>query len=134
MKPELSYGHVPADFPERLNKAEKHPRAILQTWDVSSATHVGFEIIVPAMIELLEKDGTKLSLPGRQALTSFYQQKLSKFRRELLYTERKTTLMHSLEAFVDKIDFDRVAHHIDEQGSIMASPAVTVPYLMHCST
>jgi hypothetical protein len=134
MKPELSHGSVPADLSGHILKAEKHLRETLQKWDVSSTMHVGFEILVPSLLELLEKDGEPLDFPGREILMSLNRRKLSKFSPEILYVPQKTTLVHSLEAFVSKIDFDRVAHHLDVRGSMMASPAATAAYLMNRST
>ena len=117
----------------RVLKAEKYLREKLQGWDVSSTIHVGFEILVPTLLELLEKDSEKFEFPGRQTLMNLNQSKLSRYRPEVLYGDRKTTLLHSLEAFVGKIDFDRVAHHLDQRGSMMASPSATAAYLIYCS-
>ncbi|KAI1347250.1 hypothetical protein F5Y01DRAFT_329821 [Xylaria sp. FL0043] len=121
------------DLSARLGKAERYLRKILGQWDISSTVHVGFEILVPSMIEVLEGAGVPLSFAGRENLMSLYRQKMSSFQLDILYTNHKTTLLHSLEAFVGKLDFDRVAHHIDEHGSMMASPAATAAYLMHSS-
>lgn len=132
-RPELDCAPLPTDVTPPVLKAEKYLRATLQTWDVSSTIHVGFEILVPTLLELLEKDGEKFEFPGRQTLMTLNRFKLSRYRPETLYGERKTTLIHSLEAFVGKIDFDKVAHHLDERGSMMASPSATAAYLIHCS-
>ncbi|KAK3934391.1 hypothetical protein QBC46DRAFT_427605 [Diplogelasinospora grovesii] len=123
------------DCAERVVRAENHLRATLQKWDVSRTVHVGFEALVPALLEMLEeRTGETLDFPGRQTLMSLYRHKLAKFRPEVLYVPGgKTTLVHSLEAFVGKIDYNRVAHHLDERGSMMASPAATAAYLMHSS-
>ncbi len=90
---------------ERIYKAECRLKSRLRKWDVTSTVHVGFEILVPALLESLEKDGTKFEFQGRQTLMSMNQHKLSKFHPKMLYSQRKTTLVHSLEAFVGKIDF-----------------------------
>ncbi|KAI0814216.1 hypothetical protein GGR55DRAFT_701902 [Xylaria sp. FL0064] len=121
------------DLSARLEKAERYLRKILGKWDISSTVHVGFEILVPSMIEVLEDASVPLNFAGRENLMSLYRQKMSSLQLDILYTNHKTTLLHSLEAFVGKLDFDRVAHHIDEHGSMMASPAATAAYLMHSS-
>ncbi|MCJ1439450.1 hypothetical protein MMC27_008844 [Xylographa pallens] len=121
------------DISQRISKAEIHLRPILRDWDPSSAIHVGFEILVPTLLELLEKDSELFEFSGRQTLMTLNQSKLSRCSLEILYGKRKTTLIHSLEAFVGKIDFDRVAHHLDERGSMMASPSATAAYLIHSS-
>lgn len=130
---ELSCGTLPIDITSRILRAEKCLKEKLQNWDVSSTIHVGFEILVPSLLELLERDGGKIEFPRRQMLMALNQCKLSRYNPEILYGERKTTLIHSLEAFVGKIDFDKVAHHLDERGSMMASPSATAAYLMNCS-
>ena len=52
--------------------------------------------------------------------------------RMMLYGTAKTTLLHSLEVFVGKIDFNKI-HHYLSCGSMMASPLSTAAYLMNFS-
>lgn len=122
------------ELERRITLSQDHLRVNLQTWDVSSTVHVGFEVLVPALLEELERQGVYFDFEGRQTLMLMNQHKLRKFRPEILYSQHKTTLVHSLEAFVGKIDFDRVSHHVDQHGSMMASPAATAAYLMCHST
>lgn len=105
----------------------------LRTWNVAATRHVGFEMIVPVLLDLLEKENPTLCFPfdGREALMMINAAKLSRFRPELLY-QSKTTATHSLEAFIGKIDFDKVQHHL-VHGSMMGSPSSTAAYLMHVS-
>jgi HJR/Mrr/RecB family endonuclease len=119
------------DIAYRLSKAERYLEAKLMAWDVVSTVHVGFEVLILALLELLKHNGTVFEFPGYQMLMSLNKSKLSGFRPEVLYRTQKTTLIHSLEGFVGKIDFDQVSHHIDEHGSVMASPSATAAYLIH---
>lgn len=121
---------------ERIRRAEECLTMMLREWDVASAVHVGFEMLVPALLETLEKDpgSARFDFPGRQALMSMNQRKLRKLRPEVAYSPKTTTLLHSLEALVGKVDFDRLSHHLDARGSMVGSPASTAAYLMHCST
>jgi len=57
---------------------------------------------------------------------------LENFNTEILYSSPKTSA-HSLEAFIGRIDFDRLTRH-KTFGSMMASSASTAAYLMQCST
>lgn len=57
---------------------------------------------------------------------------LENFNTEILYSSPRT-LNHSLKAFIDQINFDRLTHN-KTFGSMMASPASTAAYLMQCST
>ncbi|GAW15641.1 hypothetical protein ANO14919_050600 [Xylariales sp. No.14919] len=118
----------------RISNAERFLKLQLEEWDVTSSVHVGTEILVPALLETLEKSGTMFEFRGRNLLMKWNQKKLRKFSPEILYSSNRTTLVHSLESFVGKIDFDRVAHHLDQRNSMMASPAATAAYLMNVST
>ncbi|KAL1984156.1 hypothetical protein VTN96DRAFT_9461 [Rasamsonia emersonii] len=104
----------------------------LQEWDVENTQHVGFEILVPALLELLEKEGISFTFPDKNTLDRINRIKLAKFKPEVLYSPVKTTALHSLEAFVGKADFDRLAHHT-VHGSMMGSPSSTAAYLMYVS-
>ncbi|KAI0395444.1 ent-kaurene synthase [Xylariaceae sp. FL0594] len=119
---------------ERFLSAEDFLKQQLNEWDVASSVHVGTEVLVPALLETLEKDGKLFAFPGRALLAEWNRRKLRKFSPDMLYCPRKTTLVHSMEAFVGKIDFDRVSHHLDSRGSLMGSPAATAAYLMNASS
>lgn len=118
---------------QRIERAVKSLQGQLTAWDVAAASHVGFEIIVPALLTYLSGEGYEFAFEGRDLLLSFQRKKLTGFKPEYLYGSVKSTALHSLEAFVGQIDFDRVAHH-KALGSMMASPSSTAAYLMHAST
>ncbi|KAM5456799.1 hypothetical protein MaudCBS49596_001040 [Microsporum audouinii] len=105
----------------------------LEAWDVASADRVGFEILLPSILRLLERENLTFDFPGRPALMKLNQTKLSKLKPEFLYSKQKTTALHSLEAFVGMIDFDKVSHH-KQSGAFMASPSSTAAYLMYSSS
>ena len=116
----------------RISKAEAYLEKALQEWDVESSMHVGFEILVPALLTMLENESIYLSFPGRKLLQGLNAVKLRGINPEMLYAT-PTTFLHSLEAFIGSLDFDRVSHH-KRLGSMMASPASTAAYLIHAST
>ena len=122
------------DLRGRITRATTSLKSQLESWDVSATKHVGFEIIVPALLFYLEANDSKLAFDfkGRPALEKINAIKLSRFKPEYLYGSVKVTALHSLEAFIGKIDFDKVAHH-KVQGAMMASPSSTVAYLMNAS-
>ena len=119
------------DLPERCDKAIAALNRDLQKWDVASTERVAFEIIVPSIFESLEKDGIKFNFSERSLLYKLYNHKLKKVKWEIIY-EHRTTVLHSLEAFVGKCDFDRLAHHT-RNGNLMTSPSSTAAYLTHAS-
>lgn len=117
---------------ERIEKATAALELLLQTWDVDSTLHVGFEILVPALLDYLQVENINFTFPGKERLFQIREQKLSRFKPEFLYAPFQTTALHSLEAFVGLIDFDRVHHH-KVNGSFMASPSSTAAVLMNAS-
>ena len=120
------------DLESRIIRATSFVQERLEKWDVETTDHVGFEILVPKHLALLANEGIKFEFPGFQALMNLNKKKLAKFRPEILYSQHPTTLIHSLEAFAEEIDFDRVKHHLCF-GSMMGSPSSTAAYLMYAS-
>ena len=118
---------------ERIRRATSALGLLLQGWDVEATIHVGFEILVPSLLTYLEEEGIHYEFPGRKKLFAINAQKLAKFKPEYLYTDIKSTALHSLEAFIGKLDFDRIQHH-KVNGAFMASPSSTAAYLINSST
>jgi hypothetical protein len=116
----------------RVGKATKALQARLKDWDVAGSNSVGFEIIIPAVLELLEGEGLVFDFKGKRDLLAIRELKLARFKPEYLYGKQRLTAVHSLEAFVGKIDFDKVAHHCT-RGAMMGSPSSTAAYLMYAS-
>ncbi|OKL57729.1 hypothetical protein UA08_07231 [Talaromyces atroroseus] len=118
------------DLTDRIDRARVFLGNLLNGWNVESTLHVGFEILVPALLRYLEEEGITFSFPARERLLEIEKQKLSKFKAEHLYLPIKLSALHSLEAFIGVIDFDKVGHH-KANGSFMASPSSTAAFLMH---
>ncbi|KAI0882025.1 Copalyl diphosphate synthase [Annulohypoxylon maeteangense] len=120
---------------ERIEKATTSLCSQLSTWSVLTTDHVGFEIIVPAMLNFLERENPLLDFEfeGKRALANLTAAKMSRFKPEYLYGKIRMTAIHSLEAFIGMIDFEKVAHH-KIQGSMMGSPSATAAYLMNISS
>jgi len=100
-------------------------------WNVAEADRVGTEIIVPSMLQLLEKEGVKFNFPKLDMLLQLKETKMSKFNLDILY-KYPTTMLFSLEAFIGFIEFDKVKHHLSG-GSMVCSPSATAAYLMNVS-
>ncbi|UNI15339.1 hypothetical protein JDV02_001879 [Purpureocillium takamizusanense] len=86
------------------------------------------------MLNLLAQEDSSLlfDFDAKEALMSTHDTKMALFCPEFLYGSRQTTALHSLEAFIGKINFDRVSHH-KVHGSMMGSPSSTAAYLIHTS-
>src|ERR1700761_2079905 len=130
--PELSEDPIPQDLEIRIQKARDFLQQELNNWDVQSTSHVGFEILIPSLFELLEKEGIQFNFKGRDLLMSINKKKLSRLNPAILYKDFKCTAIHSLEAFTGKIDFNKVKHH-KTFGSMMASPSSTASYLINAT-
>ncbi|KAL9086095.1 MAG: hypothetical protein Q9165_007307 [Trypethelium subeluteriae] len=117
----------------RIEKATSALRSLLDQWNVEATVHVGFEILIPALLTYLEQEGLHFDFAGKRQLYAINAKKLAKFRPEYLYTNVKMSALHSLEAFIGNLDFDRVRHH-KVRGAFMASPSSTAAYLMNSST
>ena len=130
----LQLNHGTQLLEDRITKATAALRSQLAAWDVSTTDHVGFEIIVPAMLDLLEQvdDSLVFIFDAKAPLMKINHAKMSRFRPEYLYGQQRMTALHSLESFIGKIDFDKVSHH-KTNGSMLGSPSSTAAYLMHSS-
>ncbi|KAM3067355.1 hypothetical protein ACMFMG_005288 [Clarireedia jacksonii] len=122
--------NLPIDIKARISKAQNSLDGILQAWDVQSCDQVGFEILIPALMEMLAEHGMTFDFPGKNVLMDLNKQKLSKFQPQIFYANIQTTALHSIEAFASKIDFNKISHHL-RNGSIMASPSSTASYLIN---
>ncbi|KAL8820701.1 MAG: hypothetical protein Q9223_001124 [Gallowayella weberi] len=120
------------DLMSRSRKATDFLQTALNNWDVAGTLHVGFEILVPSLLNLLDKAGTEFNFPGRRLLCTMRDSKMTRFHPSIMYSETQTTLLHSLEALVGLIDFDRISHH-KINGSMMASPSSTAAYLIYAT-
>lgn len=133
MSEPLQIHEIPtAEMERRVELATAALQRRLQDWDVAASISVGFEIIIPSLLDQLAQEGLIFEFKGKQELLDIRDAKLSRFKPEYLYGRRQMSAIHSLEAFVGKIDFDKVAHHLSG-GAMMGSPSSTAAYLMHSS-
>ncbi|TVY48029.1 Phyllocladan-16-alpha-ol synthase [Lachnellula occidentalis] len=116
----------------RCAKAKIALQKMFGHWDIQSADRVGFEILIPNLLRLLEERGTQFEFPAKEELFRLGDAKLRKLR-PILESPVQTTLIHSLEAFVGTFDFDKVKHHQMPGGSMFGSPSSTAAFLMNSS-
>lgn len=131
-EPLVRGSELPPDLNARICDLVRWIDATLQEWNVATSDHVGFELLVPTLLRLLQQYDIVFDFPGAEILTTMNREKLGKFDVSSLYSPTKSTLVHSLEAFVGMLDFDKVKHHV-HNGSMMASPSSTAAYLIHTS-
>jgi hypothetical protein len=115
----------------RIESAESSIQDLLRKWDLTVTVQVGFEVLVTGLLTQLRSSGFEFRFPASPGLKSLYERKMQHFVPDLIYSGKQTTFLHSLEALVGVINFDRVRHHCSEETGIMASPAATAAYLIH---
>ena len=116
-----------------IKRAEIGIQRLLGCWDVHQTVHVGYEILVPSLLSQVRQFGMAFNFPGLPLLMKLNKQKYQKFRLDLVYSKSQTTLLHSLEALVGLIDFDKVEHHCTTHSGIFGSPASTAAYILNRS-
>lgn len=110
------------DWQLRSQKAQVALKKILDEWDMYSTDQVGQEILIISLLSLLENEGISIKFPQLSALRAARDAKLAKIPPLTVY-KNKSTLYHSLEAFIGHIDFDNVKRWREGNGSLMNSPA-----------
>lgn len=121
-----------SEFDKRCCRAEKALRSMLGDWDIKSTDRVGFEVLVPGLLRLLEEQGIHFQFRGRKELVELGESKRA-IGQHLLKGTKQTTLLHSLEAFVGVLNYDDVQHYKLPNGSMLNSPASTAAYLSKAS-
>ena len=120
---------------QRIQNANTCVLQWLQSWTAIGLTPVGFEILMPALLEMLERKGLSFEFPQRETLYALRDQKLTKINFHHIYTGSFSTLLHSLEAFYEDMDFNfNLVSDQLSNGSLMSSPSSTAAYLMRKSS
>lgn len=125
--------YSPADIKVRIDRAVSYLRDMLNAWDeasIAECDHVGFEIIIPHMMELLEQEGVLFDFPGKDILMTLNSKKLAKIHPKIWSGKIQTTITHSLEAFGGKADFRGLSEQT-VHGGMGSSPASTAAWLMY---
>ncbi|KAF2477643.1 Ent-kaurene synthase, partial [Lindgomyces ingoldianus] len=130
---ERQYEAARADNERRCRAAEDSLRRLLGKWDLDATDRVGLEVLVPNLLRLLEIEGVQFDFPSRKPLMALNAAKLATLG-PILTSPVQTTLIHTLEAFVGTLDFDKVKQHKMPNGSMLASPSSTAAYLMNSTT
>lgn len=120
------------DWISRSRRAEIALGELLCSWDISSSDQIGFEVLIPKHLSLLASEGIKFNLPQLAPLQHLHESKVAKLSSKHIY-HAPSTLLHSLEALVGDIDFDRVRSWRENNGSMMGSPSSTAAYLMNAT-
>ncbi|KAF4226494.1 hypothetical protein CNMCM6805_004532 [Aspergillus fumigatiaffinis] len=105
------------DLHSRILKAKQFLQTALKGLDRLLATY------------LLESEGHTFDF-DRTYLTKLQSKKLSKINLETIFNGPQSSLLHSLEAVISKVDTEALRHQ-KVLGSMLASPSATAAYLMY---
>lgn len=130
MKHPYQLKYSPKCLLENLQRGQAYLSRKLKMWEVKRATSVGFEVLVPAMLDLLEREHIEFSFPGKQHLFAMRDRKLSRILVQDIQNG-PSTLLHSFEALFghEAVFSTSINHHLVD-GSMMASPSATAALLM----
>ncbi|KAF7162580.1 hypothetical protein CNMCM5623_007826 [Aspergillus felis] len=120
------------DLNLRIRKAKAYLDTALKSLNHLLATcilPVSLELRLPAIFDLLEAEGHAFDF-DRTYLTKVQSEKLSKIDLNTIFSGPQSSLLHSLEALIGKVDFKGLAHY-KVLGSMLASPSATAAYLMY---
>ncbi|KAL6720895.1 hypothetical protein ACLMJK_002820 [Lecanora helva] len=118
----------------RIHKARDGITSLLREWVVEDNMQVGSEVLIPNLLRQIENYGYRFTFPGRARLNQLHETKLKRFKPEAVYSKAPTTILHSLEAFIGLLNFDKVSHHCSDKLGVFGSPAATAAYLINTST
>ncbi|KAL4974589.1 terpenoid cyclases/protein prenyltransferase alpha-alpha toroid [Aspergillus desertorum] len=121
-----------SDLSSRIIKAKGWLDTALRGLDdllATSTLTVGVELRIPAILSHLEREGHIFDF-DRTLLTKLESKKLLKINLNTIFSGPQSSLLHSLEAVVEKVDFEALRHH-KVLGSMLASPSATAAYLMY---
>jgi hypothetical protein len=139
----LKYQHHPkivgcpsfSDLTMRISRTVSWLESTLRDFDVQTCTdNVGFEILIPSLLRLLGEHNVVFDNPHIQALMGLADSKMAKVDKlaQALYSGCQITALHSLEAFIGRIDFDRLKE-CKRNGGMLGSPSSTAAYLVYVS-
>lgn len=128
-----------SDLEGRITAASSFLRDRLQMLhlDPRAPLPVGFELLLLTLMELLgleEVSGmASFDFPAQEFLMKLREKKLARIDlSRIVATKRQSSLLHSLEAFTGRVNFDSLSGHT-VMGSMMASPAATAAVLINAS-
>lgn len=113
----------------RVSKAVTFLRSTMTDWEPEAGTLDTFEILAPALLDMLEHEGIIIDFPHRPSLIALNKARLLDFDAQTLCETKRTPMLYFLEAFVGLVDCKNLKKHT-VSGAIMKSPASTAAYLL----
>ena len=118
---------------DHLKRGTEFVARVLRRMGSTFYYSVGFDVLAPALLELLEREGIIFYFSSRRELFQRRDARLSRVPIAQL-NRMPSTMLHSLEALYGDthISFDSLRSQL-VHGSMMASPSATAAYLMGCN-
>ncbi len=102
----------------------------LRQWSLKKSKSIDFEVLVPNLLQELEKLGVVFEFSGKDELLRVYVEKLLIEAPKLIYN-CQSSFISSLEAFGPALDFKRLKQQQGKNGSYGGSPAATAAVLIY---
>ncbi|KYC37232.1 hypothetical protein WA1_47280 [Scytonema hofmannii PCC 7110] len=102
----------------------------LRQWSLKKSESIDFEVLVPNLLQELEKLGVVFEFSGKEELLLVYVEKLLIDAPKLIYNGQ-SSLISSLEAFGSSLDFKRLKQQQGKNGNYGNSPAATAAVLIY---
>lgn len=94
---------LPDEIGTRMFRVSVALQNMLNEWEIEVCIPVGFEILVLPCSNCSKSKGFSFTIPDEGALMALNRNKLAKFEPQMLYQKTCTAMIHSLEAFLDRI-------------------------------
>ena len=118
---------------ERITLVISSLQGMLCKWQIDCCNSVGFEILIPGLLDLLRLQGYNFDFPDREKLFKVRNSKMARLESSMSQGVTPIVVLHSLEAFhgqsIKSLGTSYVKEHLIH-GSVMARPAATASCLM----
>jgi len=116
---------------EAIQRGENYIKQNIQSLHYDPFETVGFELILPTMLEKAKQLGLDLPYDECRRFNRIREAKLGLIPERLLYS-RQVTTTHSLEFMGNQLDFAQIAELQEKNGSFGNSPSATAYFLVEC--
>ncbi|RAH78357.1 hypothetical protein BO86DRAFT_402900 [Aspergillus japonicus CBS 114.51] len=119
----------PADVSSRILDARSFLHQKLSIWTLEDITHLGFELLMPVHLLLLQEEGIKFEFPSKVKLFRKFQEAYAVDLDWVCDEAPCQVPLFSLKAYIGKLDFSRLGH-VPTSACVAASPASTTAFLI----
>ncbi|KAI0425477.1 Ent-kaurene synthase [Xylaria sp. FL1042] len=120
------------DLIEKIQKAVVYLEGKLEFSDVLLTEDPGLGILITSLLGILRDKGQEVDFAHIYTLAETSHNLMDQMPLKSLNPTSSTALVRYLQALVEKLDFGKISHHI-QNGAMLASPSSTAAYLIFSS-